>query len=494
VLNPEQIDALKDRIAQIVDPINAFLIADIADRIATAGQVTSTAEYEAMIARKLGLKEKDIKRRLKKVAEECTDELEALFVQVAKLAYEQGSEKSIAESLAVQRLLATAVEMAAEEFVNMTQTEALGLIDPAGKACGLLDAYRRCCDFAFTKVSTGAQDYNSAVRDAVKNVSQFGVQYVGTDGIKVGYESGIKTSLDAAVRRNVLGGLGIMTEQIEQAVHDDIGADGWEISAHEASAPDHEPIQGHQYTDKDFLELNDSLTRRISTLNCKHIAFPIIFGVSKPQYTQEQLQAMIDRNKKGVDFEGRHYSLYEATQEQRRLERSIRLQRRRILAFEKVPDSKDLQNAQIRKIVLEQRYKEFTETSGLRSQKERLEVLGYGPKQEAAIAKYEEVRYHKDGTVIVTDDWTDKGTSHKPQWYFPNAVVDTFSKGQHDRNFYDKHGHLFKMVHSGDHGDPKSHPDGAHGHMLIWQDDGSVEKTYFNLSDSDRRENADILK
>ena len=45
-----------------------------------------------------------------------------------------------------------------------------------------------------------------------------------------------------------------------------MGCEGWEISAHAASAPDHEPIQGLQYSDAEYTALNNSLVRRIGTL------------------------------------------------------------------------------------------------------------------------------------------------------------------------------------------------------------------------------------
>ena len=115
------------------------------------------------------------------------------------------------------------------------------------------------------KVSTGAQDFQSAVREATQGLARRGIQYID-------YESGIHTTLEAATRRSVLGGMGLMQEKISQGVHDEYGCTGWEISAHACSAPDHEPIQGKQYSDEEYQALNNSLRRRIGTLNCGHAA------------------------------------------------------------------------------------------------------------------------------------------------------------------------------------------------------------------------------
>ncbi len=372
MITPEQRDAIQDRIQQLIDPINNFLIADIAERIKAAGQITSTAEYKAMIARKLGVRVEEIEKEIERMLPQ--EEIGDLFTRAAGLTegvIDTGSKE----------IMAAAISLANEELRNLTQTKTLGFVTPDGMATDLLGAYRECCDYAFTKVATGAQDFNSAVRDAVKNVAEYGVQYT-PDGAVVGYESGVKTSLDAAVRRNIMDGLGLMVEQLQQKNFEDMGADGWEISAHEGSAPDHEDYQGRQYSAQAFEELNNSLVRRISTLNCKHIAFPIILGVSEPQYTDAELEAMKQRNAEGIEYEGKHYSIYEATQMQRRIERSIRLQRRRVVAYEGIDDSKATQTAQIRENILSGRYKEFSEAAGLRTQIERLETLGYNWKHK----------------------------------------------------------------------------------------------------------------
>ncbi len=238
----------------------------------------------------------------------------------------------------------------------------------------LRDAYRQCMDYAFQQVFTGATDYNTAIRQATKNLADMGVRVID-------YESGVHTSLEAAVRRNIMGGLGLMQEQISQQNHDEMGANGWEINAHAASAPDHEPIQGRQYNDEAFKRLNGSLKRRIGTLNCGHAVFPIILGVSEPQYSPAELEAMRQQNAKGVTIEGRHYSLYEATQMQRKMERSIRKQKKRILVDKATGDEEKLQIDQTKLRMQNANYKKFSDAAGLRTQRERTFVAGVGRKE-----------------------------------------------------------------------------------------------------------------
>lgn len=121
--------------------------------------------------------------------------------------------------------------------------------------------------------------------------------------------------------------------------------------------------------------------RRIGTLNCGHAAFPIILGVSRPQYTPEELQKFREDNAAGIDYQGKHYTMYEATQMQRRLERSMRTQKRRILRDEATQDKEKLQINQIRLRRLREEYSRFSKAAGLRTQQERAEVAGFGAGQ-----------------------------------------------------------------------------------------------------------------
>ena len=278
----------------------------------------------------------------------------------------------------MQQIIGAEAKMTEASFRNLTGT--LGFVNPGGKVSKLTDAYRECCDFAFQQTAFGTADMNTTVRQATKNLADKGVRVID-------YESGVHTSVEAAVRRNVMGGLGRMQEQISQQNHDDMGANGWEISAHGASAPDHEPIQGRQYTDDAYQKLNASLVRRIGTLNCGHTAFPIVLGVSQPQYTDAQLEQMRQDNATGVTVNGRHYTTYEATQQQRAMERTMRRQKRRIVVDEAADDQDKLLVDQIRLGQQNAQYRRFSRAAGLRTQEERVNVAEFTTKQGTAADK-----------------------------------------------------------------------------------------------------------
>ena len=382
MLTPDQIAALGDAARKITDPVTEYLLRDITRRVAEAGQLTSTAQYEVWRLQNLGLSQKQIEKKLRQLLQVSQGEIHRILYQSAQSGYDLDVRRfptvaaiPFAENLVLQQIVAAAVALAEEDFTNLAQT--LGMVDPYGNALPLQKAYRACTDFAFKQVITGATSYTEAVRQATRNLAEKGVRVID-------YESGVHTSLEAAVRRNIIGGLGLMQEQISQTVHDQLGCDGWEISAHANSAPDHEPIQGRQYPDREYEALNNFLRRRIGTLNCGHSAFPIILGVNRPQHTQKELEQFRADNEKGVTVEGRHYTSYQATQMQRKLERAIRAQKRRVMVDEAAGDTEKLARDQSKLTLLRQRYTQFSKDAGLKTQYERTETAGFGARRKKA--------------------------------------------------------------------------------------------------------------
>jgi len=383
MLTAQQIDALRDTAAKITNPINDYLLQDIARRIAEAGQLTSTAAYQIWRAQTLGVSQRQIKRELRRRLDLSHREIRKIMYQAAQSGYSldvsrfpQVQAVQFENNASLQQIVSAAVELAEADFTNLTQT--LGFATPYGRVEPMTVAYRTCTDFAFKQVITGAASYTEAIRQATRKLAAKGVRVID-------YESGVHTSLEAAVRRNIMGGLGLMQEKISQMTHQ-LGCDGWEITAHANSAPDHEPIQGKQYPDAAYQALNDSLRRRIGTLNCGHAAFPIILGVNQPQYTAEELEKFRADNEKGVTVDGVHYTGYEATQMQRGLERAIRAQKWKVMVDEAIGDKKKLVQDKTRLTVLHQRYREFSEAAKLRTQYERTEAAGFGEKSGKSLA------------------------------------------------------------------------------------------------------------
>lgn len=361
-MTAEQRAGLSDAALAMTQPCIDELIRDVSRRIKKAGAITDTAEYQIYRAQALGESKSAIEKAVAKQLDINEEVINSLFEYVADKSLtldENGSLRQMTEGYERMSKAKTA-EMLRDLWADT----------PEGKVLPLQTAYKKAMDFAFRQVTTGSLDLDTAIRRAVTPLAKRGLRTIEQ-------KSGRSVGIEYACRRYLMDQLGQLDDEVQQADHDALGCDGWEISAHAACAPDHEPIQGRQYSDAEYEALNDSLQRRIGHLNCGHTASPIILGVSEPQYTDAQLQKFKDNNAQGITYNGRQYTLYEAGQEQSRLENGIRLIKRQILA-DRETDSPDLQKHQVKLRVVQSEYRKFCKAAGLPTRTERLQVAGFG--------------------------------------------------------------------------------------------------------------------
>ena len=224
---------------------------------------------------------------------------------------------------------------------------------------------------------------------------------LGSSGVKTTYISGRTMRLDSAIRQSMLSSLRDMRYETQKFYGSEFGYDGWEISVHSNPAPDHEQVQGHQFSIEEYYNLQTTGTakdingkeydmhlelkngesslsfRPIRDYNCLHYEFPIIIGVSKPEYTEKELKEINNNNQKGFEYEGKHYSMYEGTQLQRRLETKIREQKDTQIMAKAKGDMNLVGEAQQKITQLTIKYRELSQISGLPSRLDRARVPNY---------------------------------------------------------------------------------------------------------------------
>lgn len=94
-------------------------------------------------------------------------------------------------------------------------------------------------------------------------------------------------------------------------------------------------------------------------------------------YTKQELENIKKRNKEGFEYEGKHYTLYEGTQLQRKIELESRKQKDIQIIAKASGDMELVHDTQKKLSDLAKEYKELSEVSGLRTKIERLQVEGY---------------------------------------------------------------------------------------------------------------------
>lgn len=243
-----------------------------------------------------------------------------------------------------------------EGIVNLSETSAIVVNN---NVVEMDKAYVKVVNQAIAATQQGMVDYNTAIRQVVKKMAQGGVY-------SITYGSGRKRRLDSAARMNVLDGVRAFNQEYRKVQGEKYGADGVEISAHSNCAPDHIDIQGRQFEKKAYEKLQNSLERPIGTMNCQHSIFYIVMGVSKPAYSDAELQEIKNQNAKertykdprGVEHKTTGYG---ATQVQRRYETKIRSLKDELRAYRAVGDDAAIAMTQKKLAAAKKEYKRISQ-------------------------------------------------------------------------------------------------------------------------------------
>ena len=504
LLNESWIEGLPDNIVDNLEALNRYVVLRLCERIKEIGDIgtsdshrlMSVIEYagadlnaiEKEIARIMAMNQKEVQRLFEEVAAENID-----FANTYYAARGMEKLKSYQSRANLIAFVKSAKRVAMDGTSNLSHSHMVGF-KRGKRVVPLQEYYISAIDRAITFVRTGTVDYQTAMRSTVRDMARSGRR-------RVTFDSGYSRRLDSQARMNILEGVRRLNADMMEETGKEFGADGVEISAHGLCAPDHQPIQGRQFSNKEYERLNQRLQRPIGTLNCHHFATPIILGVSKPVHSDKELREINARSNAPVEYRGKTMTRYEASQKQRQLKTAIRYAKVERDACAAAGDKIGAAHARKRSAALDREYKSFCEKAGLmtpRPEKTRSMTGATVEKAPKILEKRTGYRYNEDGTIFVTDDLT--GEKHPrilPQRE-PFSVVDTLSQAgrQTDRSFYDAGGFLIKQISSGPHGNPKKHPFGEHGehvHDIIWKDGKIVDRPARDLTDEERKENSDIL-
>lgn len=319
-----------------------------------------------------GLSVKDLKAILEKVAKENIGFADVYYKS-------RGLETPIySQNKALQRLVSSVYNITGKEFKNIAKSTGFRLLGDNGEPL-LLDideTYKYVIDKCVVAISQGKETYQQSMRSTLKQLSSSGVR-------KIEYESGYSRRLDSSIRQNILDSIRQVSNESQQLFGKEFDSDGIEISVHQNPAPDHQIVQGRQFSNEEFENFqNDRKAvdytgmvfepefeghdrRSISEYNCYHYIFSIVLGVSKPQYSDKQLKEIINNANKKTTFDGKEYTQYELTQLQRRIETAIREAKDTQILAKASEDNELVLQSQTKITQLTTKYKQLCSVSGL---------------------------------------------------------------------------------------------------------------------------------
>ena len=398
----EQIDLLTEKLINRIHNANIYFLQKIGNNIKRIRNLKPSEAHQLIQMLKYNGNYEEIVNEILRLTNLNIQDIDAIFNEMAKKDYAfaeqfykyRGVEYvPYSENKALLRQVSALASITKQEMFNYARATNLGysIRDLQGnvKFVGLKETYDRILDTAVLNVGTGVDTFDNAMSKIMKEV--------GGSGLKtVDYASGRSIRLDSAARMHLKGALRTLHNEVQKQVGEEFDFDGYEISVHSNPAVDHEKIQGRQFSIEEYEKLNNGLEakdykgntytldhdhkngfRPISTMNCYHYVFSIVLGVNKPEYSEEQLQKIIDDNDKGAIIDGKHYTNYEITQLQRSFERKIRKQKD-IQILAKASGNKELvKESQDRITQLTNKYKEISKISGLPTRMDRLKVAKY---------------------------------------------------------------------------------------------------------------------
>ena len=411
MLPPSYLDQMPDAFVQLWQQVEEQILQDVARRIGKMDKVTATANWQLWRYQQTEALRNDVVKLLAKYTGKSETAIRKLLLQAATEAMEREDAiyyhydmepPPFEENAALNNLLDAGARQTCGTWQNLTATT----------ANTVTGAFERTLDAAWLKVSTGAFDYKTAVKQAVDSLAD--------DMPMVTYPSGHKDSIEVAARRAVLTGVNQTTGKLQIARMDEMGCEFVETTAHGGARPSHAEWQGRRfhrggavdYKGRHYPDFEAATGygtgAGLCGWNCRHTFFAVFPELGDPpQWTQEQLRELNARN---IEWNGKKYTAYEISQMQRARERNVRRWKKRYLAEDAA--GLDPTDSAVRLKAARQSLAEFAQATGGRVDSARTSVPKFG-RSEAGRASAKSQAHHTDWLKSINAQSTSLNTVAK---------------------------------------------------------------------------------
>ena len=494
-----EIEKLTVKTQNIFSRLEIRIMQDIIRRIKENGFVTASADWQISRLKQLGESEQTIRQLIQDALGASDEELERIFSDEVyeeyyghAHAYEIAGVQQIPyeENEALQRTVEAMKLQLRGEYQNLTGSMGFAIRGADGliKYSPVMSFYRATLDNAVADIHSGAFDYNTVLKRTVTTLTNSGLRHID-------YESGHRDRVDVAVRRAVLTGFRQVQGKINEQVAVELHTDMYEVTYHVGARPSHQPWQGRVWIMEQLQSVCGLGTGPgLCGWNCYHDYRPFPPG-SVRTYTDEQLEAMLEQENTPKEYSGKQYTTYEALQQQRKMERTMRAQRQKIKLLEEGgadPDDVILARAKYRGQM--QNYAAFSKKMNLPEQKARIMQDGlrgrFMPTKEELKQMAVPGLKNAAGKPIIE-------VKRATLIAEPNSITQvTKKKGGVERNYYDQTGRQYKQISNNNHGNAKQHPygvNGEHAHDYVYEEGELVDRPTRELTEDERKENEDIL-
>ena len=383
---PELLDAMPEELAELYRGLEDTLLTEICSRLKLRDELNEVTVQDIKALRAHGIDLKEIEKAIRQTTGISEKKLNELLDDVVERNQKYYTELiDLAHITQPETLISVEDTWAIYEQTKQTLrniTRSMGFLVDAGRTMlPPAKAYQWALDAATLKVESGAISYGQAIKDAVRELASNGLRVVD-------HESGHRDHVDVAARRAVMTGVSQMCSKYTEQAAEYLETPYYEVSAHAGArdVPGRSPWSSHkEWQGKVYSTRSGDIYPNIYEVcglgavdglegaNCRHRRNVWVDGVSERTYTDEQLAHIDDCL--GCTFDGKTYTAYEATQEQRKVERTIRKLKREKAAYSAAGLTDEEQAVNIKLRRLNGKYKAFSKAAGLPEQRERMKVL-----------------------------------------------------------------------------------------------------------------------
>lgn len=371
-LDPKLLSSLPDTLVDMYGLVEIDILEDMARRISTYDYFIPAAQHQLQKLQELGAVQKEIIAKLSAMTGKTQEEIVALLSEASAQAIADDIEYYTAAEVyeptqvnteALHAQLNSGLLQTEQAFFNITGTTA----NTASKQ------FEIALDRAWTQINTGGFDYTTAIRNAIKDLSSAGVGAIE-------YKSGRIDNIEVAVRRAVVTGANQTAMKTQEVLADELGVDLVEVTAHAGARPSHAVWQGKVFSRKGRITIDGVTYEDFETVtgygtgaglggwNCRHNFHPYVHGTART-WTDEQIDSLSDRN---IEYNGKKYTEYEASQIQRGIERKIREYKRVVASLEAGGHDASAERKKLRDA--QKVYTDFTKQTGLKKQSARTQI------------------------------------------------------------------------------------------------------------------------
>lgn len=405
MLKPDYFYGKTDKLVEMYQELEDWIIKDIAMRLIKSGELSGTADRELWKLKQMGLHNTEIVKRISEMSGKSRNEVRRLLRDSVMTSFSDDKEvltqisasdiiSPLKNNMAILAMNAELIKTSGEldnltkTTINQTQKDLLNMLNEVD--------YR---------VASGMQSYSSAVCEVLDRYAE--------SGVMVEYPTGTKRSLEAAVRCCIVTSMNQTAAQVTNIYIAQNKIEYVLVSAHPGARYDkkdptgissHDHWQGKAYkiigSEPGFPNLLESTGYTIDPetgkgtvvnllglhgYNCRHSHGPWRKGMVN-KYLDENGNVNINADES--------QKLYDLQQKQRFLEREIRKTKREIMAKKQEldmiaeTDVKEILQPQYDKLAYKlrmqnKRLQSFCKNNDLQLQGDRTKVSGFNRKQSA---------------------------------------------------------------------------------------------------------------